>query len=110
MRVLDWRGDDVAIRVASTSDFSTCGALGPQRVEAIAYVEPEGTIGSVGFVSQGPINPIAASCAEERMYKVRTFDGRPNVVLRTVFPLVVAAQRTNKADWSRRPSKRAHRR
>ena len=107
MRVLDWRGDDVAIRVASTSSFSSCGELGPQRVEAIAYVEPAGTIGSVGFVSQGPINPVAASCAEEQMYKVKITDGRPNVMLRTVFPLVIAAQHTSKADLSRRPSKRA---
>ena len=105
IRVLDWKPDNVAIRVASTGDFSTCGALGPQRVEAIAYVEPAGTIGSVGFVSQGPINPVAASCAEEQMYKLRVTDGRPNVVLRTVFPLLLAAQRTNKADLSRRPNK-----
>ena len=110
IRVLDWKGSDVAIRVASTGDFSSCGELGPQSVEAIAYVEPEGTIGSVGFVSQGPINPVAASCAEEQMYKVRLSDGRPNVVLRTVFPLVMAAQRTSKADLSRRSSKHSRHR
>ena len=105
MRVLDWRGDNVAIRVASTNDFSTCGTLGPLQVEAIAYVEPAGTIGSVGFVSQGPINPVAASCAEEQMLKLRISDSRPNVVLRTVFPLIIVAQRTSKADLSHRPSK-----
>jgi hypothetical protein len=110
MRVLDWKGGDVAVRVASTSDFSSCGALGPQRVEAIAYVEPAGTIGSVGFVSQGPIDPVAASCAEEQMYKLRISDGRPNVVLRTVFPLAIAAQRTSRADLSRRSSKRSRHR
>ena len=92
MRVLDWRGDDVAVRVASTGNFSTCGALGPQRVEAVAYVEPAGTIGSVGFVSQGPINPIAASCAEEQIRKLRITHGRPDMVLRTVFPLATTAQ------------------
>ena len=107
MRVLNWNGDDVAVRVASTSDFSTCGTLGPQSVEAIAYVEPAGTIGSVGFVSQGPINPVAASCAEEQMYKLRTSDGRPNVVLRTVFPLIIAAQGTSRVDLSHRSSKRS---
>jgi hypothetical protein len=101
MRVLNWNGDDVANRVASTNDFSSCGTLGPQRVEAIAYVEPAGTIGSVGFVSQGPINPDAASCAEEQMYKLRIADGRPNVVLRTVFPLVIASQRPGKGKRSR---------
>jgi hypothetical protein len=103
MRVLDWRGDNVAMRVASTNDFSNCGTLGPLQVEAIAYVEPAGTIGSVGFVSQGPINPIAASCAEEQMHKLRISDSRPNVVLRTVFPLVIASQRTSKAKRSRHP-------
>ena len=107
MRVLDWRGDDVAVRVASTGNFSTCGALGPQRVEAVAYVEPAGTIGSVGFVSQGPIDPVAASCAEEQIHKLRVTDGRPNVVLRTVFPLVIAAQGTSKVDLSHRSSKRS---
>ena len=110
MRVLDWKGNDVAIRVASTSDFSTCGELGPQSVDAIAYVEPAGTIGSVGFVSQGPIDPVAASCAEEQIYKLRISDARPNVVLRTVFPLVIAAQRTSRVDLSRRPSKRSRHR
>jgi hypothetical protein len=105
IRVLDWRGDNVAMRVASTNDFSSCGTLGPLQVEAIAYVEPAGTIGSVGFVSQGPINPIAASCAEEQMHKLRIADSRPNVVLRTVFPLIIAAQRASKADLSHRPSK-----
>ena len=107
MRVLDWRSADVAGRVVSALDFSSCGALGPQRVEAIAYVEPAGTIGSVGFVSQGPINPIAASCAEERLHKLRVPDGRPNVVLRTVFPLVAAAQRTGRSDLSRQLGRNA---
>jgi TonB family protein len=110
MRVMDWNDNDAAIRVASASDFSACGELGPQSVEAIAYVEPEGTIGSVGFVSQGPINPVAAACAEEQLYKLRISDARPNVVLRTVFPLAVVAQRTSKADLSRRPSKRSRHR
>jgi len=55
----------------------------------------------VGFVSQGPINPDAASCAEEQMYKLRIADGRPNVVLRTVFPLVIASQRPGKGKRSR---------
>jgi hypothetical protein len=107
--VVDWNSDDVALRVASTNDFSSCGSLGPERVEAIAYVEPAGTIGSVGFVSQGPIDPVAASCAEEQMYKVRVADGRPNVVLRTVFPFAVATKSSSKADF-RRVSKRARRR
>ena len=105
MRVLDWRGDNVAMRVASTNDFSSCGTLGPLQVEAIAYVEPAGTIGSVGFFSQGPINPVAASCAEEQMHKLRIADSRPNVVLRTVFPLIIAAQHASKADLSHRPAK-----
>lgn len=110
IRVLDWRGDDVAVRAASTMNFSSCGALGPERVEAIAYVEPAGTIGSVGFVSQGPINPIAASCAEEQLHKLRVSDGRPNVVLRTVFPLVATAQHASRTDLSHASSKRSRHR
>jgi hypothetical protein len=44
------------------------------------------------------------------MYKLRISDGRPNVVLRTVFPLVIAAQRASRADLSRRSSKRSRHR
>ena len=39
------------------------------------------------------------------MLKLRISDSRPNVVLRTVFPLIIAAQRASKADLSHRPSK-----
>jgi hypothetical protein len=107
--VLDWDSDGVATQVTSTGDVSICGSLGPQRVEAIAYVEPAGTIGSVGFASQGPIDPSAAACAEEQMRKVRVSDGRPDVVLRTVFPLVASSQRNSKTD-SHRSVKRPRRR
>jgi len=106
--VLDWNTDDVAVQLASARDFRSCGSLGPQRVEAIAYVEPAGIVGSVGFVSQGPIDPIAAACAEEQIHRVRVTEGRPNVVLRSVFPVVMAAQSTSKAD-SRRSGKRSRR-
>jgi hypothetical protein len=106
--VLDWESDDVASRVASTGDVSTCGSLGPQKVEAIAYVEPAGTIGSVGFASQGPIDPGAAACAEEQMRKVRVSDGRPNVVLRTVFALVATAHRASKGESHRSTKHRRH--
>jgi hypothetical protein len=41
------------------------------------------------------------------MHKLRVSDGRPNVVLRTVFPLVIAAQGTSKVDLSHRSSKRS---
>jgi hypothetical protein len=107
--VLDWDSAGVATQVTSTGDVSTCGSLGPQRVDAIAYVEPAGTIGSVGFASQGPIDPSAAACAEEQVRKVRVSDGRPNVVLRTVFPLMASAQRSKKVDPPRtlkRPRRR----
>ena len=67
MRVLDWRVTTWPFEWPRPTIFPVAESFGAAEVEAIAYVEPAGTIGSVGFVSQGPINPVAASCAEEQM-------------------------------------------
>ncbi len=101
LAVMNGDSSDVATHVASNGDLSSCGSLGPQRVDAIAYVEPAGNIGSVGFVSRGPINPTAAACAAAQITKLRVSDYHSDVVLRAVFPMVVASRSTNKVDLRR---------
>lgn len=98
----------VANRVASESDLTSCGSLGPERVDVIAYVEPAGNIGSVGFVSRGPINAAAAACAEAQITKLRVNDYRSDVVLRAVFPMAIASRSTSKVDIHR-TVRRSHR-
>jgi hypothetical protein len=100
LSVMNGDSGDVATHVASDCDLSSCGSLGPERVDAIAYVEPAGNIGSVGFVSRGPINATAAACAEAQITKLRVSDYHSDVVLRAVFPMGIAA-RTSKADLHR---------
>jgi hypothetical protein len=98
LSVMNGDSSNVATRVASGCDLTSCGSLGPERVDAIAYVEPAGNIGSVGFVSRGPINPAAAACAEAQITKLRVSDYRSDVVLRAVFPMVVASRTSGKVD------------
>jgi hypothetical protein len=109
LSVMNGDSSNVVTRVASGCDLTICGSLGPERVDVIAYVEPAGNIGSVGFVSRGPINPAAAACAEAQITKLRVSDYRSNVVLRTVFPMVMAARTSGKVDLHR-TGKRSHRR
>ncbi len=101
LSVMNGDGSDVASQVASDCDLTSCGSLGPERVDAIAYVEPAGNIGSVGFVSRGPINPAAAACAEAQITKLRVSDYRSSVVLRAVFPVVMAARTSGRVDLPR---------
>jgi hypothetical protein len=107
LAVLNSDSSDVATHVASDCDLLSCGALGPERVDAIAYVEPAGNIGSVGFVSRGPIDPAAAACAEAQITKLRVSERHSDVVMRSVFPMVLAA-RSNKVE-ANRISKRSRR-
>ena len=107
--VLNGDSEDVASRVTSARDLADCGPLGPERVDAIAYVEPNGNIGSVGFVSRGPINPAAAACAEAQITKLHVGDGHPDMVVRTVFPMVIASRSAGKVE-SHRATKRSRRR
>lgn len=108
LSVMNGDSSGVASRVASDCDLSSCGSLGPERVDAIAYVEPAGNIGSVGFVSRGPINPAAAACAEAQITRLRVSDHHSDVVVRAVFPMGVASRGTSKVDF-RRTAKRSRR-
>lgn len=95
--VIPWSGEEMARHMNSISaDLANCGALGAADVDVIAYVEPGGTVGSVGFASQESLDPAAASCAVSLMRKVRITDapvGHSSIVLRATFPLAMALER-----------------
>jgi hypothetical protein len=61
--VIPWSGEEMARHLYGIStDLASCGAIGTADVDVIAYVEPGGTIGSVGFASEGSLDPTAADC------------------------------------------------
>jgi hypothetical protein len=94
--VIPWSGEEMARHISSVSgDLANCGTLGNTDVDVIAYVEPGGQVGSVGFASEGSLDPTAAVCAVALMRKVRINDapvGR-STVLRATFPLTLAFER-----------------
>jgi TonB family protein len=87
--VVDWPGQTLTDSLAErASDLRDCGSLGPLPVEAIAYVESDGHVGSVGLVSAGAIDPTAGACAVEQFAKLRITDTNAHAVLRAVIPMV----------------------
>lgn len=110
--VIPWNGEEMARHLYEiSSDLADCGRLGGSDVDVIAYVEPGGTIGSVGFASQGTLDPTAAVCAVALMRKVRISDGptsHSSVVLRATFPMTLAFERP--AGDTHKLSKRSKRR
>ncbi len=107
--VIPWSGEEMARHLFSvSSEMANCGSLGAQDVDVIAYVEAGGAVGSVGFASQGSIDPEAAACAASLIRRVHISDApasRSTIVLRATFPMTLAFERPN-ADF-RKPFKRA---
>jgi hypothetical protein len=95
--VIPWSGEEMARHLYGiSSDLANCGQLGGSDVDVIAYVESGGTIGSVGFASQGTLDPMAAVCAMALMRKLRINDApasHSSVVLRATFPMTLAFER-----------------
>ena len=95
--VVPWSGEEMARHLYEiSSDLANCGQIGASDVDVIAYVEPGGTIGSVGFASQGTLDPTAAICAMALMRKIRINDApasHSSVVLRATFPITLAFER-----------------
>jgi hypothetical protein len=96
--VIPWSGEELARRLYVISpDLAGCGAIGAADVDVIAYVEPGGSVGSVGFASEGSMDPSAADCAAALMRKVRISDAptaaRSSIVLRATFPMTLAFER-----------------
>jgi hypothetical protein len=108
--VVPWSGEQMARHLFSvSSDMANCGRLGSENVDVIAYVEPGGAVGSVGFASQGSIDPEAAACTAALMRKVRISEApaaRSTIVLRATFPMTLAFERPS-GDPPRRISKRS---
>ena len=97
--VIPWSGEEMARHLYGIStDLASCGVIGTADVDVIAYVEPGGTIGSVGFAAEGSLDPTAADCAAALMRKVRISDAptaaRSSIVLRATFPMTLALERT----------------
>ncbi len=91
--VVPWSGEEIARHLASiSSDLANCGSLSGSDVDVIAYVEPGGAIGSVGFASQATLDPNAAVCAVALLRKIRIPDApaHSSVVLRATFPITLA--------------------
>jgi hypothetical protein len=95
--VVPWSGEEMARHMYGISDdLASCGRLGTTEVNVIAYVEPGGTVGSVGFASEGSLDPTAAICAVALMRKLRMADvsaAHTTSVLRATFPMTLAFER-----------------
>lgn len=95
--VVPWNGEEMAHQLYSIStDLANCGDLRDSDVNVVAYVEPGGSVGSVGFASQNTLDPEVAVCAVALMRKVRVADApaaHSSVVLRATFPLAMAFER-----------------
>jgi hypothetical protein len=111
--VVPWSGEEMARQLQGiSSDLANCGPLAGSHVDVIAYVEPGGAVGSVGFASQGTLDPMAAVCAVALMKKMRITEAaaaHSSVVLRATFPITLAFERLAGGD-SRKLSKRSRRR
>jgi hypothetical protein len=112
--VIPWSGEEMARHLYGiSSNIASCGSLGATDVDVIAYVEPGGAVGSVGFASQGSLDPSAAVCAAALMRTVRVSDApssaHSSIVLRATFPMTLAFDRSA-GDSSHKLSKRSRRR
>ena len=111
--VIPWSGEEMARHLYGiSSDIAGCGSIGATDIDVIAYIEPGGAVGSVGFASEGSLDPQAAICAVALMRKVRVSDApssaRSSIVLRTTFPMTLAFDRSA-GDSNHKLSKRSRR-
>jgi hypothetical protein len=113
--VIPWSGTEMAHQLYGISgDLANCGNFGSGDVEVIAYIEPGGAMGSVGFASQGSLDADAAICAVALLRKIRVSGVAANsssIVLRTTFPLAMAFERPVGDSSARKPNgngKRKH--
>ena len=113
--VIPWSGEELARRLHGIStDLAGCGAVAAADVSVIAYIEPGGSVGSVGFASEGSLDPSAADCAASLMRKVRISDAptaaHSRIVLRATFPMTLAFEGQVGSVSSRKLGRRSKRR
>jgi hypothetical protein len=95
--VIPWSGQEMARHLYGISaDLANCGNFGRGDVDVVAYIEPGGAIGSVGFASESSIDADAAICAVALLRKIRVSGAataNSSIVLRATFPLAMAFER-----------------
>lgn len=87
MTVIDAPNAVVSDEIESLlASLTPCPPLGAPAVIAVAYVEPNGSVGSVGLESTGAVDPEAGICALEQIQKWK-LTGDQGRVIRTRFRL-----------------------
>jgi hypothetical protein len=76
--------------MVQASALAACAPPGPEDVRVVAYIEPGGAVGSVGLVSEGPLDPDGGICLVEQIRAWKLPDDSRHVI-RTSFPLVSMA-------------------
>jgi hypothetical protein len=93
MTVVDYPGDAMASDISEAMlDMDPCPPLGDKPVQAVAYIEPRGSVGSIGLASEGAIDPDAGICAVKQIHNWR-LPGEPGHVLRTTFALNIPREK-----------------
>lgn len=110
-RVIDW-DDDVLAREAAqrAGQLASCGKLGPKPVRAVVYIQPGGTVSSVGLACTGPIDQAASACAVEQIRKWRLPDDRRHIVRASFMVGSSAASAPPPAARARAAKRAGHRR
>ena len=66
-KVVDWSADAVHKEVsARMGSLASCGPPSEEEVRAVAYIQPGGTVPSVGLVSRGRLDIMNAMCVVEQ--------------------------------------------
>jgi hypothetical protein len=108
VKVIDRDEEALAHTVARLiPQLASCGSLGPKPVRAVVYIQPGGTVASVGLACPSPIDMSASACAVEQIRKWRLPDDHQHIVRASfLVPAAPAVQPAARA----RTSKRARRR
>jgi hypothetical protein len=90
--VVDWRAEQFGKRLSGrVPALGRCGPPGKGPVAAVAYVKPGGKVVSVGFVSEKPIDTMAAKCVVDQIQTWRLPAERAHLV-RTKFSITPGAR------------------
>jgi hypothetical protein len=93
LTVIDYPGESIASDLSEAMlDMDPCPTLGDKPVQAVAYIEPNGSVGSIGLASEGAIDPDAGICAVKQIHDWR-LPGEPGHVLRTTFALRIPREK-----------------
>ena len=85
--VVDWRAEQFGRKLSGrVPSLGRCGSPGSGPVAVVAYVKPGGKVVSVGFVSDKPIDTMAAKCVVDRIQSWRLPAEKAHLV-RTKFAL-----------------------